>query len=136
MTEGTPLPSRPLPSPPLPSRPLPYPPLPSPSFPLVTQRIHSPFQPTQSPSLFQIHSFQRRTRVITSLPDVGSLESARHTTASMLASRIRCAWAPTSTILPTPAGSTTTRQGATNCSLATVVHTTASPTHVVRIVLP
>ena len=68
MTEGTPLPSPPVPSrlrpsppvpsrplpsppsPPLPSPPLPTPPLPSPPFPLSTQRIHSPFQPTQSPS--------------------------------------------------------------------------------------
>ena len=37
----------PLPSPPLPSPPLP---LPSPSLPQVTERIHSPFQPKQSPS--------------------------------------------------------------------------------------
>ena len=51
------LPSPPLPSPPLPSPPLPSPPFPSlpfpslpPSLPLVTQRIHSPFQPKQSPS--------------------------------------------------------------------------------------
>ena len=46
------LPSPPLPSPPLPlpSPPLPLP-SPPPSFPLVTQRIHSPFQPRQSPSL-------------------------------------------------------------------------------------
>ena len=66
MTRGTPLPSPPLPSPPLPSPPLPSPPLPSPPLPspplpspplpsppflpLVTQRIHSPFQPKQSPS--------------------------------------------------------------------------------------
>ena len=41
MTEGTPLPSPPLPSPPFPL-----------SLPLVTQQIHSPFQPKQSPSLF------------------------------------------------------------------------------------
>ena len=40
-------PSPPLPSPPLPSPPLPSPPLP---LPLVTERIHSPFQPKQSPS--------------------------------------------------------------------------------------
>ena len=37
-----------LPSPPLPSPPLPSPP--PPSLPLVTERIHSPFQPKQSPS--------------------------------------------------------------------------------------
>ena len=41
--------SPPLPSPPLPSPPLPSPPLPS--LHLVTERIHSPFQPKQSPSL-------------------------------------------------------------------------------------
>ena len=35
--------------PPLPSRPLPPPSLP-PSLPLVTQQIHCPFQPKQSPS--------------------------------------------------------------------------------------
>ena len=64
MTRGTPLPSPPLPSPPLPSPPLPSPPLPLPShplpspplpslpsLPLVTHRIHSPFQPKQSPSI-------------------------------------------------------------------------------------
>ena len=64
MTRGTPqtsplLPSLPLPSPPLPSPSLPFPPLPSPSpplpslpsLPLVTQQIHSPFQPKQSPSV-------------------------------------------------------------------------------------
>ena len=52
MTRGTPLPSLPSPSPPppLPSPPLPSPPLPS--LPLVTQRIHSHFQPKQSPSIF------------------------------------------------------------------------------------
>ena len=44
MTRGTPLPSPPLPSP---SPPLPSPP---PPLPLVTQQIHSPFQPKQSPS--------------------------------------------------------------------------------------
>ena len=63
-----PLLSPPLPSPPLPSPtpPLPYPALPyppftsppslppslSPSLPLVTQQIHCPFQPKQSPSIF------------------------------------------------------------------------------------
>ena len=57
---STPLPSPPFPSPPLPSPPslpplpsppLPSPPLPSPpSLPLVTQQIHCPFQPKQSPS--------------------------------------------------------------------------------------
>ena len=40
MTRGTPLPSPPLPSPP------------------VTQRIHSPFQPKQSPSSFVSHVFR------------------------------------------------------------------------------
>ena len=62
-----PLPSLPSPSPPLPSPPslpspllpslppIPSPPLPSlpPSLPLVTQRIHCPFQPKQSPSIAQ-----------------------------------------------------------------------------------
>ena len=43
MTRGTPLPSPPLPLPSLPS------------LPLVTQRIHSPFQPKQSPSLQLLH---------------------------------------------------------------------------------
>ena len=41
MTEGTPSPP---PPPPLPSPPFPL------SLPLVTQQIHSPFQPKQSPS--------------------------------------------------------------------------------------
>ena len=48
MTRGTPLPSPPSPPLPLPSPPLPLPSLPS--LPLVTQLIHSPFQPKQSPS--------------------------------------------------------------------------------------
>ena len=47
------------PSPPLsPSLPSPSPfplPLPSPSLPLVTQQIHCPFQPKQSPSLLVIY---------------------------------------------------------------------------------
>ena len=41
----------PSPSPPLPSLPLPSLP---PSLPLVTQRIHCPFQPKQSPSIKQL----------------------------------------------------------------------------------
>ena len=68
-----PLPSPPLPSPPLPSPTLPFPippspPLPStplppfpPSLPLVTQQIHCPFQPKQSPSIapwFQVTLFK------------------------------------------------------------------------------
>ena len=50
-----PYPTLPSPTPPLPYPTLPSPPLPpslSPSLPLVTQQIHCPFQPKQSPSIF------------------------------------------------------------------------------------